>query len=340
MVVQKISDKIKNSSKKELVLVSLFIGVVFGLAVSYLWYSTSNLNDAELTKRVKDYIDNNILEMYNFTANITDVKRFNSISVIRLNIIDGKRKISEGEVYVSNDGQFMIVGMLYNLSKPIEKVELQQTEEQPEEIPKEVEKREKPDVKLFVMSYCPYGIQAENAMWPVLDLLGDKVNFELHYVIYPATYYNGVEDEYCINKTYCAMHGVQELNENIRQICIMNKYDYSVWKEYIKAVSSSCNYRNVDSCWEGVAKSKGIDVEYVKQCYNENALKYAEKEYQLNLKYNVQGSPMLFINDVQYEGGRTPEAYKKAICDGFTNPPASCDTALSGESSPVSGSCG
>ncbi|NTW30777.1 MAG: hypothetical protein HGA33_05845, partial [Candidatus Moranbacteria bacterium] len=48
----------------------------------------------------------------------------------------------------------------------------------------EVPKTAKPVVKLFVMSYCPYGTQIEKGILPVLETLGDKIDFTLEFVSY------------------------------------------------------------------------------------------------------------------------------------------------------------
>jgi len=45
------------------------------------------------------------------------------------------------------------------------------------------EQSKTPNFKFFVMSYCPYGNQAENGLKPVADLMGDKVEFEPHYIV-------------------------------------------------------------------------------------------------------------------------------------------------------------
>lgn len=44
------------------------------------------------------------------------------------------------------------------------------------------ETSKKPNIKLFVMAYCPYGNQAETGLKPVADLLGDKIEIEPHYI--------------------------------------------------------------------------------------------------------------------------------------------------------------
>jgi hypothetical protein len=74
----------------------------------------------------------------------------------------------------------------------------------------------KPQIDFFIMSYCPYGNQAEIAIEPVFQLLGDKVDFNPHYVVYAN--YGGGGTDYCMdNGNYCSMHGIQELHQDIRK---------------------------------------------------------------------------------------------------------------------------
>nr|MCK4930293.1 hypothetical protein [Nanoarchaeota archaeon] len=48
-------------------------------------------------------------------------------------------------------------------------------------------------------------------------------------------------------------------------------------------------------------------------------------------KLSVSGSPAVFIDGEKYSGGRTPEAYKQALCAAFDESPAECSTKLEGE---------
>ena len=41
----------------------------------------------------------------------------------------------------------------------------------------------KPTLNLFVMSQCPFGVSAEQALKPVTDLFGDKIDFQLDYIV-------------------------------------------------------------------------------------------------------------------------------------------------------------
>ena len=57
-------------------------------------------------------------------------------------------------------------------------------------------------------------------------------------------------------------------------------------------------------------------------------------------KDSAYSSPTLVINGVEYNGARTPEGYKQAICNSFETAPAECSTVLSAVSTAVSGGCG
>jgi len=72
----------------------------------------------------------------------------------------------------------------------------------------------------------------------------------------------------------------------------------------------------------------------------QEGLTLLSQEKTLNDKYSVQGSPMLLINEVEYDGERTSEGYKQAICASFKKTPAACSQKLTADiKSSTSGSC-
>jgi len=199
----------------------------------------------------------------------------------------------------------------------------------------------KPVVQLFTMSYCPYGNQAEEGIKPALDLLGNKIQFEPHFVIYPQ--YQGGSDTYCIeNGAYCSMHGIQELNQDIRELCVWKEDNSKFWP-FVLAMNSQCNYKNADTCWESVAQGLGIDTAKVKSCQTSQSATMAAAELALNEKYGVQGSPQLIIDGKEAQPpSRTPEGFKTVICNAFgTNKPTECNTVLAGTGGTApAGGCG
>lgn len=197
----------------------------------------------------------------------------------------------------------------------------------------------KPLVQLFTMAYCPYGNQAEEGIKPAVELLGNKIQFEPHYVIYPN--YGG--EGYCIeNGAYCSMHGVQEINQDMRELCVW-KNDNSKYWPFVLAMNSQCNSKNADTCWESVAQGLGIDTTKVKSCQTSQSATMAAAELALNGKYGVQGSPTLVIDGQEVQpNSRTPEGFKQTICNAFgSNKPSECNTALSGGGGTApAGGCG
>lgn len=205
----------------------------------------------------------------------------------------------------------------------------------------EYPKSDKPSVLMFVMSFCPYGQQAETGLKPAIELLNKNIAFEPHFVVY-SNYASGYPD-YCIDKEnkYCSMHGIKELNEDVRQMCIWKNDKDNFWA-YVAGINSECSSQNVDTCWEGVATKNKISVATIKTCAEKEALTLLAKEAELNAKYKVQGSPTVLINEQDYSGGRTAENFKTGICSAFNEAPADCTTTLSAgaATTAATGGCG
>ncbi|MFH1590570.1 MAG: hypothetical protein ABIC95_01445 [archaeon] len=201
----------------------------------------------------------------------------------------------------------------------------------------------KPQIDFFVMSYCPYGNQAEEGIEPVFQLLEGQADFNPHYVIY--SNYQGGGPAYCIDdeSKYCSMHGVVELNQNIRELCVNKYMGTDKWFEFALAMNSDCTSKNADTCWEPVADRLGLDTAKIKLCYDTEKFDMSEEELRLNKLLGVSGSPSVFIDGQKFSGGRTPEAYKQGLCGAFDNAPGDCNTKLEGETAtaaPAAGACG
>ena len=196
----------------------LFIGAM-GVLLSKPVESDSALD--VISEKVIDYVNNNLVEQ-GTKATVKSVEQMNGIYKIVLTY-----QAQDIPVYTTTDGQYIFLSQPLNTSTPIDRgqSETQKNFDAPDV--------EKPNVKLFVMSFCPYGHQAEKGIVPVISFLKNKINPELHYVIYgkeycnnlvSAGYYSDIETcqaKNCMNGTsYCSMHGISELNEDVRQLCI------------------------------------------------------------------------------------------------------------------------
>jgi predicted DsbA family dithiol-disulfide isomerase len=204
----------------------------------------------------------------------------------------------------------------------------------------------RPQIDFYVMSYCPYGNQAEEGIEPVYQLLGDKADFNPHYVIY--SNYQGGGPNYCLDdeSRYCSMHGVQELNQGLRELCVDKYMGSDAYFEFVLEMNKKCNYQNADSCWEPVADDLGLDIEKIKDCEADEWEGILSKELQLNTALGVRGSPTIFVEGEPYSGARTPAGYGGALCAAFDSAPGECNSIseLEGSASaaPVAsgGGCG
>ena len=199
-----------------------------------------------------------------------------------------------------------------------------------------------PDLDFFVMSFCPYGNIAEDIINEVHAKLGDSVNFKPHYIFYAN--YQGGGDTYCYDdeSKYCSMHGVQEANQDVREICVQEKYGVGAWFDFTKKMNTDCTAQNADTCFEAVATDLGYDVDYIKSCEAENGLKYGAENANLMELFGAQGSPAIYIDGVSYSGARDANSILAAVCAAFDDAPAACDGTIETEVNTAvpAGSCG
>jgi glutaredoxin len=203
----------------------------------------------------------------------------------------------------------------------------------PTPIPEPV-KSSRPSTELFVMSFCPYGVQAENAMEPVVDLLGTKADITVRYI----ASVNGTTVD-----SVKSLHGLTEAKEDLRQLCIMKSYPDKYW-DYLNLINAQCypvwqNATQLASCQKNVTATLGItDIDTCASGSEGLALLRADEAITKNLK--ITGSPTLLINGQKYSGQRTAEAFKQGICSHFETPPAECSVNLSAQTvAASSGSC-
>ena len=183
-----------------------------------------------------------------------------------------------------------------------------------------LEKTDKPKIELFVMSHCPYGTQIEKGILPVIDLLGDKVEFELKFCDY-------------------AMHSEPELNEQLSQVCIQENYPDKLI-EYLY-----CFLEAGDG--EGCVDKLEFDQDTLGTCVAAKDVEFAVSEGfadkttwsggrfpKFNVfaddvaKYSVGGSPTFVLNGVSVPTGRSPAVLLNAICMGFSDQPDECQESL------------
>ncbi|MEM5793480.1 MAG: hypothetical protein QXY45_03975 [Candidatus Aenigmatarchaeota archaeon] len=181
-----------------------------------------------------------------------------------------------------------------------------------------LKKVDKPQLEAFVVSYCPYGLQMQRVLVPVHELLGKVADIKIRYI-------GSIE-----NGKVTAMHGDQEAQENLKQICIREEQSDKYWN-YISCFMKAQGRSEI--CSDEVK----LDKKKLEDCIKDpnKGLKYAKVDFDLANKYSVTGSPTLILNGERVSeynfGGRSAEAVKTLICCSMKTKTSECDTKLSSE---------
>lgn len=162
-------------------------------------------------------------------------------------------------------------------------------------------KEEKNTLELFVMSQCPYGVLALNAMKEVLDNFGAGLKFKVHFIA------NGTAAE-----GFTALHGQPEVDENIRELCAIKHYakDHK-YMDYIW-----CRNKNIRSTeWESCTGSNGIATAKIQSCFDKEGKKLHEDDIKVGNSLGIGASPTWLVNGRHKFSGIDAETIRKNICE-------------------------
>ena len=153
-----------------------------------------------------------------------------------------------------------------------------------------IERMGKPTLELFVMSYCPFGIQAEEKIMPIVKKFGDKIDFKLQFIAQE----KGTPSQQDITP-FISLHGYPEVAENIRQLLIAQEYPEQ-YSDYIL-----CRGKKLNKSWEDCAKKHGIDVEKIQRLSDTPE---AEQLFRENIKRSaelgIRASPTILVDNRQF----------------------------------------
>ena len=144
----------------------------------------------------------------------------------------------------------------------------------------------KPTLELFVMSYCPYGVQAEEKVIPIVKKFGDAIDFKLQFVAQEKE-----EPSPQDISPFTSLHGYPEVAENIRQLLIAQEYP-DKYLDYI-----FCRGKKLNKSWEDCAKKLGIDVAKIQALFDTPE---AEQLFRENIKrateLGIRASPTILVD--------------------------------------------
>jgi len=219
--------------------------------------------------------------------------------------------------FVSQNGEYLFPDVI-KMAEALEAKDIQGSAQ----VPADIVKADEPNIDLFIMSYCPFGLQAQKTMLPVYDLLKDKANIKMRFVDY-------------------IMHDKQELDENLVQYCIQSE-SLEKYRDYLYCfvedgdsekclLSANVDQGTLNSCVTGLDREYNISADYEdKDTWLNGTYPKFDVEKDLNELYNVGGSPTIIINGQAVNiNPRTPENYKAFICQSFNIQPEECLETLS-----------
>lgn len=290
---------------------ALFLLLVFGsYGFSYAKKGDAN-NQFALKDKTEKYIKDNLVKP-GTDLEITDFAKEGDLYKFTISV-GGQDVVS----YLTGDGKKLLLNPV-DLDQQTGSPAASSASAATAPVAEVSQKNDKPEVELFVMSYCPYGVQAEKGILPVIQKLGSKINFSVKFVDY-------------------TLHGKKEFDENLNQYCVQ-KEEPAKFNDYL-----ACFSKEGDSA-KCLASAK-IDGTKNAACISDTDKQFKltdnfstsaqsspfDIHKDLNTKYGVKGSPSLVVNGQLLDAGRDSASLLKTICSGFLNQPEECKATLSSD---------
>ena len=151
-----------------------------------------------------------------------------------------------------------------------------------------------PTLELFVMSYCPFGVQAEEKIIPIVKKFGDKIDFRLQFIAQEKK-----EPSAQDISPFTSLHGYPEVAENIRQLLIAKEYP-DKYLDYIL-----CRGKKLDKSWEDCAEKLGIDVAKIQALFDApEAAQLFRENIQRAAMLGIKASPTILVDGHKFRANQ------------------------------------
>lgn len=295
-----------SKNKSSIAFVSVFLLLVVGSFAYSYQRDYVKKNETAIKEKTEKFIKENLVQ----AGTELKIAYFQKEgSLYKMTVSVGTQEIA---AYVTKDGKKFFPQVI-DLDK---KNETAEASNKAKPVTEATQKKDVPTVELFVMSYCPYGVQAEKGILPVVKKLGSKVDFKIKFVGY-------------------TMHGKKEVDENVNQYCIQ-KEEPAKFANYLEcfakdsdsakcAATAKINTSKISACV--AATDKEFKITEISNSGGQTPKFNINKTE--NDAYGVQGSPTLVVNGTVIDSERDSDSFMKAICSGFTDKPEECNASIS-----------
>lgn len=288
---------------------SVFTGQVIGA-----------MSPEDVGEKVIDYINNNLVQAGEI-ASLVSVEDMGGLYEVTTSY-----KGQEIQVYSSKDGKYLLVLGVPGLGLLDLDVDLNLEPETPQG--EGVPKTDRPEVELYIFSYCPAGSAALDSFAEVADFLKDSADFQV--------------------KFFSHMHGEYEKQQNMIQECIQRIAPDRYWDYanlFVEEVYQNCAPTRSQECdmekSTALMTSLGINSQAVLDCVEQNGEQYYQEDQNDASALQLRYSPSFVINGVYLSSiSRTPEGIKQEVCPAFNTPPDECSVTLSASGTSATGGCG
>jgi len=172
---------------------------------------------------------------------------------------------------------------------------------------------------LFVMAFCPFGRNAMAVADRVWTHFEGELTVELHWITTELTAGAGAWDdlpERCGEwggRIFCSLHGTEETAEDLRQICIQDRYGTPRLMDYLRCLHGAAD----GTPWSECASAAGIDDGEIGLCAGGlEGPELLSADAALVEALGVDGSPTwMWDNHIVESISATPEAVAARACE-------------------------
>ncbi|RLI78557.1 DsbA family protein [Archaeoglobales archaeon] len=284
--------------KEALIVVGLIVGLIAGVIVGYSLATkpqvqvhqpqpSSNLTPDEVAENTIEYINQNLLKpgMEGKLINITSLNQ--NLYKINLEIYQGNTFLTQTSVYVTKDGNYLILRLINMNESLVERVSVSADDDP---------WRGKGDAKVVVVEFsdysCPYCAKFELEILPkLLEKYQDKVKFVFRdFPVHGNVSIKAAEAADCANE--------------------QGKY----WEYHELLFEKRLEWYKNTSKFLDYAIQLGMDVDVFKACLDSN--KYRNEvlsDRDDGIKAGVEGTPTIFVNGIKIVGAQPVEVFEKVI---------------------------
>ncbi|MBN2717833.1 MAG: thioredoxin domain-containing protein, partial [Deltaproteobacteria bacterium] len=178
--------------------------------------------------------------------------------------------------------------------------------DKPADDKKPTEVKEEVTIDLFIMSQCPYGAQAIEKFYPVLEKFEGQVGINLQFI--------GQKKP---DGSLTSMHGDKEVQGDINYVCAKDLApgNKEYWT-YVNCVNEK--WREIPANSDACVKKAGLDAAKFKECSEgKKGKELLAKSFDLAVAKKATGSPSILIGEERYSGNRTDQAIIQFICGKY-----------------------